>query len=129
VPDPITLAIATAVASQTAQSLTSQAGHAIAEITRRIRNKFRDRPADLAILAAAQGEPTSPERTTELAQALDRAVAEDPAFGNDIRTLWDQSGYIPININTAGDAVVNVASGKADKIVQLRDIHGDLTIN
>jgi hypothetical protein len=126
-PDPITMAIATAVASQTAQSLTSQAGHAIAEITRRIQHKFRDKPTDLAILAAAQEESGSPDRTAELAHALDRAIAEDPAFGGDIHTLWEQSGNIPITAK--GDAVVNVVSGKADKVVQLRDIHGDLTIN
>jgi hypothetical protein len=126
-PDPITLAIATAVASQTAQSLTGQAGHAIAEITRRIRHKFRDRPADLAILAAAQEEPASPNRTEELAHALDRVIAEDPAFGGDIRSLWDQSGNMPIT--ATGDSVVNVFRGKADRVVQLRDVHGDLTIN
>lgn len=126
-PDPIILAIATAVASQATQSLTSQAGHAIAEITRRIQHKFRDGPADLAILTAAQGESASPDQAAELAHALDRAIAEDPAFGEEIRTLWDQSGIMPIT--AAGDAVVNVVHGKADRVIQLRDVHGDLTIN
>jgi hypothetical protein len=126
-PDPIILAIATAVASQATQSLTSQAGHAIAEITRRIRHRFRDRPADLAILTAAQGESASPDRAAELAHALDRAIAEDPAFGEEIRTLWDQSGTTPVT--ATGDAVANVFTGKAAKVVQLRDVHGDLTIN
>ena len=121
------MAIATAVASQTAQSLTSQAGHAIAEITRRIQHKFRDKPVDLAILTAAQEESASSDQAAELAHALDRAIAEDPAFGGDIHTLWDQSGNMPITAN--GDAVVNAFYGKADKVVQLRDVHGDLTIN
>jgi len=122
-PDPI----ATAVASQTAQSLTSQAGHAIAEVTRRIQHKFRDKPADLAILTAAQGESASPDQTAELARALDRAIAEDPAFGRDISTPWEQSGNLAITAN--GDGMVNVVYGKDDKVVQLRDLHGDLTIN
>jgi hypothetical protein len=121
------MAIATAVASQAAQSLTSQAGHAIAEITRRIQHKFRDKPADLAILTVAQGESGSPDRATELAHALDRVIAEDPSFGRDIHALWEQSGNIPITAK--GDAVINVIHGKAGKVVQLRDVHGDLTIN
>jgi len=121
------MAIATAVASQTAQSLTSQAGHTIAEIARRIQHKFRGSPADLAILTAAQGKSASPEQATELARALDRAITEDPAFGHDMRKLWDQSGNILIA--ATGDAVANVFTGKAAKVIQLRDVHGDLTIN
>jgi hypothetical protein len=121
------MAIATAVASQAAQSRTSQAGHAIVEIAQRIRHKFRDQPADLEILSAAQGEPASQDRTAELARALERATAEDLAFRRDIYALWDQSGNMPMT--ATGDAVVNVTRGRADKVIQLRDVHGDLTIN
>jgi hypothetical protein len=120
-------AIATAVTSPAAQAPTGQTDHAITEITHRIQDRFRDRPADLAILTAAQGESASADQAAELAHALDRVVAEDPAFGEEIRTIWDQSGITLIT--AAGDAVVNVVRGKADKVIQLRDLHGDLTIN
>jgi hypothetical protein len=125
--DAMIAAIATAVTSAATQSPTGQANHAITEITHRIQDRFRDRPADLAILTAAQGESASADQAAELAHALDRVVAEDPAFGEEIRTIWDRSGIAAIT--ATGETVVNIVSGKADKVVQLRDLHGDLTIN
>jgi hypothetical protein len=126
-PDPITTAIATAVASQAAQALTAQATSAIAEIVKRIRSKFRDRPADLAILAGAQEHPDSAERLSSLADALRLAALDDPAFGQEITALWAQA---QTEITTAtADGVVNTFHGNADKVIQLRDVRGDLTIN
>ena len=82
--DPVTMAIATAVAGKAAESLTDQARECLASLVRRIREKFRDRPARQAALEAAAA---------------------------------------------AGDhGVVNVFQGRADKVVQLRDVHGDLSI-
>jgi hypothetical protein len=127
VPDPITTAIATAVASQAAQALTSQAGQAMAEITARIRQKFSGRSGDLAILASAQDDPDSPEAISRLAQALRQAARKDPVFANEILALWTRSQTE--TTSAAGDGTVNVFRGQADKVIQLRDVHGDLTIN
>jgi hypothetical protein len=126
-PDPITMAIATAVASQTAQTLTTQATGALAKIVKRIRSKFRDHPADLAILADAQENPDSASQVASLADALQLAVLADPAFGQEITALWTRAHA---EITTAtGDGVVNTFHGNADRVIQLRDVHGDLTIN
>jgi hypothetical protein len=123
--DPVTLAIATAVAGKAAESLPGQSGAGLAALVRRIREKFRDRPAGQAALTAAQDDP-GPGAVAELAVALDEAGAEDPEFGRQIRELWD-------NVRTAATAsdhgVVNVFHGRADKVVQLRDVHGDLRID
>lgn len=126
-PDPITTAIATAVASQTAQTLTSQAAHALAELTRRIKGKFREHPADLAILHSAQDDPASPERISRLARALHQAALDDPDFGKEILALW-----IPPPARTAAvtvDSSGNTFHGRADKVTQIRDVHGDLNIS
>lgn len=117
--DPVTMAIATAVAGKAAESLTGQARECLAALVRRIREKFRDRPAGRAAFAAAQDDPGSGVLAGELARALDEASAEDPEFGRQIRDLWSQV--------RAGD-VVNVFHGRADKVVQLHDVHGDLHI-
>jgi hypothetical protein len=124
-PDPITTAIATAIASQTAQTLTSQATHTLAEIARRIKDKFRERPADLAILSSAQDDPASPERISLLARALHQAALDDPDFGEEILALWTQ----PTAAAVTGDASVNAFHGRADKVIQIRDVHGDLNIS
>jgi hypothetical protein len=117
--DPVTMAIATAVAGKAAESLTEQARQCLAALVRRVREKFRDRPAGQAALAAAQDDPGSGALAGELARALDEASAEDPEFGRQIRDLWSQ---------VRACDVVNVFHGRADKVVQLRDVHGDLHI-
>jgi hypothetical protein len=127
VPDPITTSVATAIATQAAQTLTTQTTHALAEITRRIQSKFRGKPADLAVLANAQNEPCSSERISMLAQALWQAAREDTEFGQEILALWTRSQAEVTSIS--GDAAANVFHGQADKVVQLHDVHGDLTIS
>ena len=123
--DPVTMAIATAVVGKAAESLTDQARESLAALVRRIREKFRDRPAAQSALDAAQDDPDSGALAGELARALEEASAEDPDFGEEIRSLWSQVRTTA----AAGDhGVVNVFHGRADKIVQLRDVHGDLNI-
>jgi hypothetical protein len=125
-PDPVIMAIATAVAGKVAESVTDQAKQALAQISERIRAKFRNRPDDLVILDAAQANPGSPERITQMARLLDQAALSDPAFGNDIRALWNQ---VRIEITTTNSNTTNIFHGQADKVVQINDVHGDLTIS
>jgi hypothetical protein len=51
--------------------------------------------------------------------------AADPAFRDEIRALWLQAAPRA----ATGDAVSNVFYSKADKVIQLRDVHGDLNIS
>jgi hypothetical protein len=119
--DPLILAIATAVAGKSAEVMTDQARQAISVITQKIRAKLGKHPPDVTVLdTAARGE-SEPDA---LAQVLDREFTADPAFRDEIKTLWLQVGP-----SAAGDAVSNTFHGKADKVIQLRDVHGDLTIN
>jgi hypothetical protein len=59
-----------------------------------------------------------------LAQLLERELTADPAFADEIRALWLRAAP-----NTTDDAVSNAFYGKADKVIQLRDVHGDLNIS
>jgi hypothetical protein len=102
------MAVATAVAGKAAETLTGQAAQAIAAIRRKIQERFR------GALSSAD----------ELAHALDAEFAADPAFRDEIRALWLQAAPAATD-----DAVSNVFYGKADKVIQLRDIHGDLNIS
>jgi hypothetical protein len=119
-PDPVMMAIATAVAGKATESLTDQASKTVAAIVRLIREKFRGRPDNLPVLDAADDDRT---RIEELAALLGRASTEDPAFGSELRALWTQMGM------ATGDGVVNVFHGHADKVVQLRDVQGNLNID
>jgi hypothetical protein len=120
--DPIMTAIATAIAGSAAQSLTTQTSHILAEIINRLRSKFRDREADLAALIAAEEEPESHAHVTRLAESLHQVSVDDPAFGAGIARLWRQHLMVSSDVN-------NIFQGKAEKVVQLRDIHGDLNLS
>ena len=121
-PDPVTTAIATAVAGSAAQSLTAQATRALAQITDRIRHKLHGNSRDLAIPAGPHGSG-SRERATALAALLHQAFQEDPAFAAQLTTLWQD-----YQDATAG-TVTNTFHGTAGNVVQLRDVHGDLNIS
>jgi pantoate kinase len=125
--DPIIMEIATAVASQTAQALSSQATRTLAEIVKRITSKFRDHPTDQAILNNAQAASASTDVISQLADALHRAARDDPDFGREITALWKQTR--PESNTATSEGVVNTFHGSAARVVQMRDVHGDLTIN
>jgi hypothetical protein len=124
--DPMTLAIATAVAGKAVEIAGEPAKEAIAAMVRKVRERFHGHRSDEAALAAAAEQPDSPERLAELEGALRRAMTEDPAFGTELQTLWNQAR---MDASAANDGVVNIFNGRADKSIQLRDVHGGLTIS
>jgi hypothetical protein len=113
------MAIATAVAGKAAESLTGQAAQAIAAIRRKIQE--RSRSGEVPALDAARDDPSA---MAGLARFLDAEFAADPAFRAEIRALWLQAAPAATD-----DAVSNVFYGKAGKVIQLRDVHGDLNIS
>ena len=123
--DTLTLAIATAVASKSAEKMTEQAQQAIADIVQRIREKLATRHqtrAEVAILESAIDDDGS--ATEPLARILDREFTADPSFRDEIRALWGQAASVNANYG-----VLNVFTGTADKVTQLGNVGGDLTIN
>lgn len=120
--DTLTMDIATAVATRAAGAMTEQAQKAVAAMARKIREKLRKDPGKLAALdAASAGDAAA---LSPLARILDTEFAADPGFREEIRALW-----LPVASGAHDEAVSNVFTGKADKVAQLRDVHGDLTIN
>lgn len=113
--DPLTLAIATAVAGKAAEGMTDQVRQAAAAIVGKLRAKLGKHPADLAVV-----DEGSPEAVARL---LDREFAADPGFRDEIEVLWLQAAPA-----ATGDAVSNAFYGQADKVIQLRDVHGDVNL-
>lgn len=120
--DTISMDIATTVAAKVAETMTEQAQQAVAAVVRRIRDKLRKDPDKIAALDAASTGDTA--AAVPLARILDGEFALDPEFRDEIRALW-----LPVVPAVQGNAVSNVFSGKADKVIQLRDVHGDMTIS
>jgi hypothetical protein len=119
--DPFAMTIATNAATKIADTLTDQAQQAIAAIIQRIRAKVRAQPddsRDLATLDAAITTSDTPA-AEELARMLERLFAADPGLREEIQALWA----------AADGGTTNIFSGKADKVIMMRDVKGDLTIN
>jgi hypothetical protein len=119
-PDPLTLAVASAVAGKAAEAMTEQARQAVSAIVGKIRAKLGHHPADLAVVDEAALGEREPEA---LAEVLEREFAADPGFRDEINALWLQAAPAATD-----DAVSNVFYGKAEKVIQLRDVHGDINL-
>lgn len=119
--DPFTLAIATAVASgisgKAAEAMTGPAREAVAAIIAKLRAKLGARHADLAIVADGSPDPVV------LAGVLEREFVADPSFRDEVKSLWLQAAPAATD-----DAVSNVFSGQADKVIQMRDVQGDINL-
>ncbi|MEV4670624.1 MULTISPECIES: hypothetical protein [Actinomadura] len=120
----MTVAIATAMAGKAVEVAGEPVRAAVAELSRRVRERFRGRPSDEAVLARAADDPT-PERVAALTSAVAALMAGDAGFEAEARNLWNQA---QTNAAATGDGVVNVLNGQAGRVVQLRDVHGDLNI-
>jgi DNA helicase IV len=121
--DPFAVTIATSVAAKIADNLTEGARQAVVEIVRKIRDKVRSRssePAEAATLDAAITSGDEPAAAA-LARLLEALFAADRRFREEIYALWDSG--------RPDDSVTDVFQGQADKVIMVRDVHGDLTIN
>ncbi|WP_433463625.1 hypothetical protein [Spirillospora sp. CA-128828] len=120
----MTVAIATAMAGKAVEVAGEPVRAAVAELSRRVRERFRGRPSAEEALVRAAGDP-APDRIATLASAIEYLMAEDTEFGAEARNLWNQA---QTNAAATNDGVVNVLNGQAGKMIQLRDVHGDLNI-
>ncbi|MFI0482341.1 hypothetical protein [Actinomadura sp. 9N215] len=111
--DPMTVAIATAMAGKAVEVAGEPVRAAVAEISRRVRERFRGRPSDEAALFRADEEPEV------LQGAVRHLLDEDPAFRTEMETLWNNAQTLA---SASGEGVVNVFNGQAGKVVQLRDV-------
>ncbi|RMI39433.1 hypothetical protein EBO15_29625 [Actinomadura harenae] len=123
--DPMTIAIATAMAGKAVEVAGEPAKEAVAGIVRRVRDRFRGR-SDEVVLTAAAANPDSMTHMDEFALALRRLMTEDPAFRAELEVLWNQ---VETSSTVQHGGVVNNFHGQAEKVIMTGDIDGGLTIN
>ncbi|MFD0535326.1 hypothetical protein ACFQY7_17810 [Actinomadura luteofluorescens] len=140
----MTLAIAAAAAGKAVELTGQPVKDGIVVFGRKVRDRFRGRPADEEVLSSAVSAPDDGGRVALLAEALRRAVEEDPGFADDLEAAFQhameedpdlldkvnshlQQARLEATANDEG--VINVFTGTAEKVVQLRDVHGGLSIN
>ncbi|MEH1130233.1 hypothetical protein [Micromonospora sp. CPCC 206061] len=117
-PDPLMVAVATAVAGKLAEGISDAGRTALASLSRFVRDKMRGDPKGAVALEAAQAQPDNAAIVEWLAIALDEACARDRAFRDELARLWTA---------TRDGGVANTISGSVHgPVVQARDVHGDI---
>ncbi|GAA2578462.1 hypothetical protein GCM10010399_05250 [Dactylosporangium fulvum] len=124
-PDEIALAIATALATKGTEAAVAEGRTALAALARTILDRFRRGSREADALQEAAARPGDRERQLVLAELLSRALADDPRFAGRVLTQWRA---VQEELTLDRGAVSNHFSGAADKVVQARDIHGDITL-
>jgi glycine/D-amino acid oxidase-like deaminating enzyme len=121
--DPLAVTIAASVASKIADTAVDGAQQAVTAITRKIREKLHSRPDRSRDVATLDATITSGDQTATqaLARLLEQLFAADPHFREEVRALWDHA--------RPDNSVTSIFNGKADKVIMMRDVNGDLTVN
>jgi hypothetical protein len=108
-----------------AETLTDKGQDAVAQLVKKIRERLKSQPKEVAVLdAAVAGQAEAPA----LAGVLDREFAADPGFRAEIETLWRQA----VTVNgpaTNVTSATNVFTGTAGKVIQIGGDVDGLTIN
>ncbi len=123
VTDPMIVAIATAMAGKAVEVAGEPVRMVVAELSQRVRERLRRRPADEEALERVAGHD---EEVPIIEGVIHRLLEDDPAFRAELRMIWDRT---QTRAEASEEGVVNVFNGDADKVVQLRDIHGDLNLD
>lgn len=124
--DPITTAVATALATKAVEGLTEAGKRGYAALVRLVRRKLAASTGSSNVLLSAQTYPMNEAHRKALAGALADAMADDPHFAEQLAIAWRQVQQG--RTATSDGTVHNVVSGGVDGgLVQARDIHGNVS--
>jgi len=119
--DAVLTAMATALATKGAEAVVAGARGAWDRLARLIRERLDG--DDASALADAEQRPDSAAAVERLASALARVMAADPRLDEEARALWARAS----SASAADGGVVNQVSGHAERVVQARDVFGDIS--
>ncbi len=113
-PEPILLAIATALATKAATGVYDL-----------VKKKFSGDKKAIAALESAEAAPSDETTVKALAERLEVAEAEDAEFAEALRTEWRT---VQVDQHAERGGVTNSVTGNVSgKVVQARDIHGNVS--
>lgn len=142
--DPLTLAVAAAAAGKAVELTGQPIKDGIVALGRKVRNRFRENPADEEVLSRAIADPGDGAEVARLAEVLRRAIEQDPQFADEMHAAYRRAmdeapdfrsevhnrlQQMRADATTNDEGVTNQFTGTAEKVIQMRDVHGGLTIN
>ncbi|GAA4550413.1 hypothetical protein [Amycolatopsis samaneae] len=111
-PEPILMAVATALATKAATGLVDL-----------VKKKFSGDKKAVAALEAADAD--KPETVTALAERLEAAESADKEFAEELRAEWER---VNVQQHAESGGVTNQVSGNVSgKVLQAGDIHGNVS--
>ena len=116
-------ALAGGLSEQGAALLAVGGKSALTSVYQLIRQRFRPGSDEAEALEAVVHHPGERQQIDLLAAALAQAMAEDPAFADQLSRLWRETQQPTADRG----AVVNNFDGEAEKVVQARDVSGGIT--
>ncbi|HET8657711.1 MAG TPA: hypothetical protein VFM55_01780 [Micromonosporaceae bacterium] len=122
--DQVAMAVATALVAKGAETLADAGRSAVGALVRLVRRRFGSGTQEVAVLDEAVAHPADRERLIALAEVLARLMAADRLFRHQIEACWREAAP---ELAADHGGVINQFSGSADKVVQARDIYGDVT--
>jgi hypothetical protein len=114
-PEPVLISIAAALASRSVISL-----------YKLVKDKFSDDREATAVLEAAEGAAEDSAEMKKLREKLAGAEVADPVFAQRLRQEWERVGAG--HHAQAGGVVNSVTGNVSGKVVQARDIHGNISL-
>ena len=124
-PDEIVLAIATTLATKGAEAMIAGGKSAIAALVGLVRGRFGTDSQEAVALREAVADPAERERQFALADVLAQAMADDHRFAEQVLAHWHA---VRAEVTVDRGVVVNQFSGIADKVMQVRDVHGTISL-
>ncbi len=123
--DQLVVAVAGALAAKGAEALASGARTATAVLARLVRARLRAGTPEGDALTSAMAHPDERSHQMALASFLAEEMSRDPAFDAAVRATW--RGLSGAGSGSVGNGVVNSFSGTAERVVQARDVQGNIT--
>jgi hypothetical protein len=122
--DPVMVTAVAALVSWATTELAEGGRSAVQSLISYVRERFRHRPVEQAVVDVAFREQPTPATVSRLADLLERETAADPAFGEEFRSRWARLHMV---VTGEQGAVVNSVSGDVSgSVVQARDVHGGI---
>lgn len=118
--DPVTLAVAAAVAGKVGEGLVDGAKKLLPRLRKALRERFADSPEDTELLQAVQDDEDDTAAQESLAERLTWLRANDP----EIRALIDQLAA-PAPRTNIHQTVSGTVHGT---VTQIGEVQGDITI-
>jgi hypothetical protein len=125
-PDEFAVQVATALATKGAEALVAVGRSALKSLVSLVRDRFGRHSGEAAVLRKAMDHPDMSELHIELAEVLNRMMRADPVFRGRVQAYWREAATELSS--KRNNSVANHFSGTAQKVVQARDVHGDLTM-